>query len=47
VAVLNRPSIGKAVKTFGGSGGLVGPSIQVLGSLEGPNLIEVSSDLSP
>ncbi|XP_066351397.1 uncharacterized protein [Miscanthus floridulus] len=46
-AVLDQPSIGKAVKTSSGRGGLAGPSIEVLGSLEGADLIEVSSDLSP
>ena len=46
-AVLDRPSIGKAVKTPGDSGGLAGPSIQALSSLEGADPIELSSDLSP
>jgi hypothetical protein len=45
--VLDQPSIGKAVKTSGGSGGSDGPSIQVLGPPEGVDMIEVSSDLSP
>jgi hypothetical protein len=44
--VLDLPSIDKVVKTSGGSGGSAGPHIQVLGSLEGADLIEVSSNLS-
>ena len=46
-AVLDQPSIGKAVKTSSGSDGSASPSIQALGSLEGANPIEMSSDLFP
>ena len=46
-AVLNQLSIDKSVKTSSGNGGLAGPSIQVLGPLEGVDPIEVSSNLSP
>ena len=47
VAVLDQPSIGKAVKTSSDSGGSASPSIEELSSLEGANPIEMSSDLSP
>jgi hypothetical protein len=47
VAVLDRPSIGKAAKTSGGNGGSAGPSIQALSSPEGADLIDMSYDLSP
>jgi hypothetical protein len=45
--LLDQPSIGKAVKTSGGSSGSTGPSIQALGPLEGVDPIEVRFDLSP
>jgi hypothetical protein len=45
--LLDQPSISKAVKTSGGSGGSTGPSIQALGPLDGVDPIEVRFDLSP
>jgi hypothetical protein len=45
--LLDQQSIGKAVKTSGGSGGSTGPSIQALSPLEWVDLIEVRFDLSP
>ena len=47
VAMLNQPSIGKAVKTSGGHNGSTSPSIRALGPLEGVDPIQVSFDLSP
>jgi len=44
--VLDRPSIEKAVKTSGDSGGSASPSIQTLGYPEGADPTKVSSDLS-
>jgi hypothetical protein len=41
-AVLDQPSIDKAVKTSGDSSGFTSPSIQVLGSPKGADPIEVS-----
>jgi hypothetical protein len=38
--VLDRSSIGEAPKASSGSGGLAGPSIQVLGTLEGADPIK-------
>ena len=46
-AVLDRPSISKALKTSGCSCGSAGSSIQALGSAEGADRIKVSSNLSP
>ena len=44
---LDQPSTGEVAKAPSCSDGSAGPSIQVLGPLEGVDLIEVSSNLSP
>ncbi|XP_066373583.1 uncharacterized protein [Miscanthus floridulus] len=47
MAMLNQPSIGKAVKTSGSRNGSTSPSIRALGPLEGVDPIQVSFNLSP